>query len=247
MAEHLKLAKSGGEPVTPPDFILTDTARTIHRALRMVRQLSGFRIGLVCGNAGIGKTTALEAFWKEDEAVWMMTAAGGEDEAKAVAEDLCGRLGVYGWENMTLTARRKAILRSLSQVEMLIIDEAQHLKLTAIEWVRSLCEEAGCNLVLAGDAKLYMMATCNKQIESRAVLPLLLHEVFPADVQGIAAAHGLDRDGITRELEAVAFQSGGVRHVRNVIELGTAFANGAPVSLEHIRAARGQLGLQGVK
>lgn len=244
MTEHLKLAKSDGAPEAPPSFIMTQTAREIHRSLRMMQRMSGFRIGLICGNAGIGKTTALEAFLSEEPLACMVTAAGGEDDPKSLAEDLCGRFGVYGWENMSLTARRKALVRTLTQFKILIMDEAQHYKLTALEWLRSLCEEACCDLVLAGDAKLYMVATCNAQIESRAVLPRLFSEVFPADVQAIAAAHSLDRDGIRRDLEGVAFKRGGIRHVRNVIELATAFANGGLVTRDHIFSAISQLGLK---
>ena len=222
---------------------MTQTAREIHRSLRMMQRMSGFRTGLICGNAGIGKTIALRAFQQEELHVGMVTAAGGEDDPKAMAEDLCGRFNIWGWKNMSLTARRKALVEKPYDVAILIVDEAQHFKLTALEWLRRLCEKAGCDLVLAGDEKLYMVAISNAQIGNLAVLPRLFNEVFPTDVQAIAAAHGLDRDGIRRDLEGVAFMRGGIRHMCNVIELATAFSNGGLVTRDHILSAIAQPGL----
>lgn len=244
MAEHLRLAKRDGEPDAPPDFVLTDTALKIHRSLRMLSQLSGFRIGLICGTAGVGKTSALVAWQDIDPAASMVTAAGGEGDPKALSEDLCIRFRVEGWGNMSLTSRRMALLDYLASGSLLILDEAQHYALAAIEWVRCLCEEAGCNLVLAGDARLYAVAIGNAQIESRAVLPRLFKGVSAEDVRIIAKAHGLDRDGIPRELEQVTAQ-GGLRKVRNVTELARAFAAGGAVSGCHVRAAIDELGLKG--
>jgi hypothetical protein len=225
---------------------MTETARDIIRSLKMMERLSGFRIGLVCGPPGIGKTVTLEFYVDEEPLAYMVVGAGGEADEKTLSEDLCRRWGVYDFENKSLNWRRHKLVSYARNIKVLIIDEAQHYNLSALEWIRAVCEEAGCNLVFAGDAKLYSVAVCNPQIKSRAVLPRLFTTTSPGDVPAVCKAHGLDRDGIPKELERVSM-IGGLREVRNVIELATIFAEGKTVQADHIRAAIAQLELVGGK
>lgn len=193
-------------------------------------------------------TATLEFYEDEEPLAYMVVGAGGEADEKTLSEDLCRRFGVFEFEfeNKSLNWRRHALVGCFRNIKVLIIDEAQHYNLSALEWIRAVCEEAGCNLVFAGDTKLYSVAVCNPQIKSRAVLPRLFTSTSSGDVPAFCKAHGLDRDGIPKELEKVSM-IGGLREVRNVIELATIFAEGKPVQADHIRAAMAQLELAGTK
>lgn len=246
MAEVVRLANSEAEPVSPPAFVMTETARNIYRSLKMMERLSGFRIAVVCGPPGCGKTVTVETYESEEPLAYLVTGAGGEADEKALSEDLCRRWGVFEFENKSLNWRRHTLVSCLRNMKALILDEAQHYSLSALEWIRAVCEEAGCNLVFVGDAKLYSIVMCNPQIKSRAVLPLLFTGTSPGDVSAVCKVHGLDRDGIPKELERVAL-IGGLREVRNVIELATVFAEGKSVQFDHVKAAIAQLELFGGK
>ncbi|MFN3721888.1 MAG: AAA family ATPase [Paracoccaceae bacterium] len=246
MAEVVRLANSEADPVSPPAFVMTETARNIYRSLKMMERLSGFRIGLICGPPGIGKTVTIEVYVSEEPLAYLVTGAGGEADEKTLSEDLCRRWGAFEFENKSLNWRRHKLVSYARNIKVLILDEAQHYSLSALEWIRAVCEEAGCNLVFVGDAKLFSVAICNPQIKSRAVLPRLFTSTSAGDVPAVCKAHGLDRDGIPKELERVSM-IGGLREVRNVIELATIFAEGKLVQGDEIRAAMAQLELAGGK
>lgn len=248
MAEVVRLANSEAEPtqLPAPAFVMTETARDIHRSLKMIERLSGFRMGLICGVAGVGKTLALEAYQDEEPLAYKVDAAGGEADEKLLSEDLCRRFGVFGFENQSLNWRRHTLVSYVINIKVLILDEAQHYSLSALEWIRAVCEEAGCNLVFAGDAKLYAVAVCNPQIKSRAILPRLFTSTRAEDVLAVCKAFALDHGGIPKELQRVAI-SGGLREVRNVIEAATIYAEGKQPQIDHIRAAISNLELTGAK
>lgn len=246
MAEVVTLAKSDGVPGLPPDFVMTETAREIHRSLDHMRNMTGFRMALICGAAGIGKSLAILDYMKGKARCEFFNGAAEESNAMALAENLCFHLGLTNWQNASLLTRRTILVPALARYDFIVIDEAQNYTLKALSWLRIVCAEAGCDLVLSGGHQLYAVAMADDQIESRTVRPRLFPASKPGDVQAFAASHGLNRDGIPKELELVAMR-GGLRRVRNVIEVATLFAGGAPVTLDHIRAAIADLGLSGGK
>lgn len=160
--------------------------------------------------------------------------------------NLCFHLGLTNWQNASLLTRRTILVPALARYDFIVIDEAQNYTLKALNWLRIVCAEAGCDLVLAGGHQLYAVAMADDQIESRTVRPRLFPASKPGDVQALAGLFGLNRDGIPKELELVAMR-GGLRRVRNVVEVATLFAGEGRVTLDHVRAAIADLGLTGGK
>ena len=236
MAEVVTLAKSGGVTGTAADFVMTETAREIHRSLQHMQNMAGFRMALICGAAGIGKSEAILEYMKGKSRCEFFNGAAEESNAMALAENLCFHLGLINWQNASLLTRRTILVPALARYDFIVIDEAQNYTLKALSWLRIVCAEAGCDLVLAGGHQLYAVAMADDQIESRTVRPLLILASKPADVQAFAGLYGLNRDGIPKELELVAMR-GGLRKVRNVVEGASLFAGDGRVTLDHIRAA----------
>lgn len=246
MAEVLTLAKCDEVPGLPPDFVMTDTAREIHRALDQMRQSDKFAMALICGAAGVGKSLAILAYMEGHSRCEYFNGAAGETDPMALAENLCFRLGLHGWQNASLAMRRAILSKGLSSFDFIVVDEAQNYSLKALSWLRIACAEGGCDLVLAGSHQLYAVAMRDDQIDSRTELPCLISANKPGDVHALAASYGLNRDGIPKALESVA-DRGGLRLTRKVMNVAKSFAGGDRVSLQHVLAAMAARGISGGK
>jgi len=111
-------------------------------------------VALVSGDAGAGKTTALRHYYENNNGVILVTANACTTSATAV-------LGLISRELGRQPPGRKATLMS-SLVDLLrdsnrlvIIDEADHLTLDALQAVRNLNDLAGIGIVLSGNDKIY--------------------------------------------------------------------------------------------
>lgn len=111
-------------------------------------------ITLVFGDAGAGKTTALEHYKKSNAGVVMVTANSCTASATAILNLICQQTG------KSITGRKDILMNALVNYfrgtnRLIIIDEADHLTLTALQAVRNLNDNAGVGIVLAGNSKIY--------------------------------------------------------------------------------------------
>lgn len=111
-------------------------------------------IALVCGDAGAGKTTALARYAGEHPGVIMVTANACTSSAASILQMVGRKAG------RTLAGKKEAMMASLVDYfrntgRLLIIDEADHLTLAALQAVRNLNDEAGIGIVFSGNTKIY--------------------------------------------------------------------------------------------
>lgn len=132
-------------------------------------------ITLVCGDAGAGKTTALEYYQRNNIGVVMITANSCTSSATAILNMLNHKTG------KGITGRKDVLMSALVSYfkgtgRLIIIDEADHLTLSALQAIRNLNDEAAVGIVLSGNNKIYnQMLTGSKssdlqQLKTRIIV-----------------------------------------------------------------------------
>lgn len=111
-------------------------------------------IALIAGDAGAGKTTALTYYEKHNTGVVMVTANSCTTSATAILKLIAEHTGKQ------TDYRRSALMNGLvTQLKgsnrLIIIDEADHLTLQALQAVRNLNDEANVGIILSGNDKIY--------------------------------------------------------------------------------------------
>ncbi len=111
-------------------------------------------ITLVFGDAGAGKTTALEYYRDTNAGVVMITANSCTASASAILKLISQKIG------KTITGKKDALMNELvnhfrGTNRLIIIDEADHLTIAALQAVRNLNDEAKIGIVLSGNSKIY--------------------------------------------------------------------------------------------
>ena len=132
-------------------------------------------IALVAGDAGAGKTTALEHYRDSNVGVTMVTVNTCTTSATSVLKLIADKIG------RATDGRRSAVMQELiSQLSgsnrLIIIDEADRLSLQALQAIRDLNDQAHVGIILSGNDKIYkQMLTGQKgrefdQIRTRIIV-----------------------------------------------------------------------------
>jgi DNA transposition AAA+ family ATPase len=148
-------------------------------------------ITLISGESGAGKTTALKRYADNNAGVIFVTANASATRVTSVLSAIASELGVNTAYNGD--ALMKAIVERLAGTKRLIIvDEADHLTLAALQAVRNLNDCAGVGIVLAGNDKIHrQMLTSSKgyefdQIRKRIMVrKQITNDYTPDDIKAI--------------------------------------------------------------
>ena len=202
-------------------------------------------IALVSGDAGAGKTTALEHYTKNNTGVIMVTADSCTTSATAILRVIAEKVGKQ-------TNYRKSVLMQelISQLDetnrLIIIDEADHLTLQALQAVRNLNDRAKVGIVLSGNDKIYrQMLTGQKgqefdQIRTRiSVRKRVVNDYTTEEILNIFPA--LDERSLAFILEVAMNES--LRTAKKLYEIALEYAGtiGETLNVKHLKRTREQL------
>lgn len=231
-----------------PAYVPTPSAERVIGALRYA-QIAG-DIAVVYGGAGLGKTSAIRRYATLAPNVFVATMDPASANVVTALEEIAEAVGV-GDAHGGAAKLRRAIVRKLNGTHgLLIIDEAQHLSVAALDQVRSIHDATGVGLALVGNEQVYARMTGGNRaayldrLFSRIGKKVRLVRATAEDSAKLIEAWGV-RDRESRQhLVEIAAKPGGLRALTKVLRLGTmyAVAQDRPLGLEHVRTAWAELG-----
>lgn len=150
--EFLKHADQAGEVVKKPDFVRTSITDEITMTIGYCHIQK--EMGIIYGDAGIGKTMAINRYEEEHGEVVVLRMAKAYAKPSSFLKVLAHKLRIT--EGKRQDEMYMEIVDKLCGSEkVLIIDEAQHLPYTTLEFVRNIHDDAGVGVVLVGNHEIY--------------------------------------------------------------------------------------------
>jgi DNA transposition AAA+ family ATPase len=229
-----------------PDFVSTPTAERVLVALQYAQMAAD--ITVIYGGAGLGKTSAIRHYATVSPQVWVATMTPASASVVTCLEEICEQIGIaYSGGASRL---HRAILKKISGTGgLLVIDEAQHLSVAALDQLRSIHDATGIGLALVGNESVFtrmsggQRAAYLDRLFSRIGKRVSLNGASKQDVRAIAGAWGMG-DDCRKALEGIAALPGALRGVTKAIRLATATASaaGRPVCCDDVRSAWRELG-----
>lgn len=134
-----------------PEFVETGISRQVTNAIRY-SHLQG-KISVVYGDAGIGKTVAFRNYLAKNTLAIGVTISPTYASITGVNELIADQLGVRERVARKQTAEIINKLRGSGRV--LIIDEAQHLTVRALNHLRCISDESGVGICMIGNDEVY--------------------------------------------------------------------------------------------
>lgn len=238
---------------TKPSFVMTPTARAIISALETARTVP--TIAIIYGPAGIGKTEAALFHWRNAEhlgqsSIYYCMCSKSRRNVVGSLESVAEAINAYG------TAYRAkqledAIKARLREGDLLIIDEAQHLRPDALDALSFLNDACGVGIAYMGNEKVYRdihdpgKAGKFAQLDSRFGKRLHLMAPSEADIDALLEAWKIQ--GIQERKFAINMgtRDGGIRSLSRVLDIAWAIArNGeaSRITIDHLCAAAEETG-----
>lgn len=225
-------------------FIETPSAERITSTLAYA-QASG---DMVCiyGGPGVGKTTAIRHYAAQYDHVWVVTMDPATSAVVAALEELAEAVGIQEAHSGARRLSRAIRAQVRDRRGLIIVDEAQHLSMAAIEQLRSIHDATGCGLALCGNEQMYGRLTGGSrnasfaQVFSRLGMRLYLGRPESSDVAAMAARHRCRDAKAVALLERVAGRPGALRTVHKILRLAS--ATPGAVDYDRVRTASDNLG-----
>ena len=232
-----------------PEYVETQTSERVVAALRYA-QIAG-DIAIVYGGAGLGKTSAICRYVRTAPNVWHATMKPSTASVVTCLEEIADAVGasVTGGGGAARTAR--AICKRVRETGgLIVIDEAQHLSVAALDEVRSLHDETGIGIALVGNESVYARMTGGNRaayldrLFSRIGKKVALRKATAGDISAILDAWNIGGSDCRQQLVEIASKPGALRGLTKVLRLASMFAAAQNRTLccEDVKTAWRELG-----
>ena len=134
-----------------PSYVQTSVSKAVENAIKY-SHVRG-KISVAYGDAGIGKTQACRHYLEQNSLAIGITISPTYASITGVNELLADALGVRERVARKITA--EIINRLKGSGRVIVIDEAQHLTVRALNHIRCLADEAGIGVCLVGNEEVY--------------------------------------------------------------------------------------------
>ena len=235
-------------------FVLTPTAEAVISHLDYCQRYG--ELGLIVGNPGVGKTSAINHYARSNEHVTVVEMPHLPNRAfgpalDAVCEGLSYKLYSRDYTCERATSLRKFLDRFWDGLDkhrpLIVIDEAQNLPKNMIDNLRSCWDSAQIGMVLNGNSDLRRRFQRFKYsslapFDSRAGMRLDLVEPNLGDVSAICHARAVQGAREATYLHQYA-KTGGLRRIAKIIDAAERHYPGESIRLPHLESAVLFLGL----
>jgi hypothetical protein len=223
-----------------PAWVHTPTAERVLAALGYA-QMAG-DIVLIYGAAGVGKTTAAHEYRRRYPSVWVATMSPATAGVSTALEEVCLAVGFRDLPQGAARMSRALVARIADTSGLLIVDEAQHLTVGALDALRALHDATGVGLALMGNEHVYARMTGGyraaylDRLYSRIGKRVRLGRATREDIERIAEAFGV-HNGACRPLTEIGSRPGALRLVVKTLRLASMMATGSGIEATHVAAA----------
>lgn len=232
-------------PERPPYFV----SPTSYAITQYLHQAQRGRIALIALGAGLGKTETAKQFCKVNGNVFRAVMAPSSSGLMPMQLKVLRALG----EKDAMGAPLKLSQMICDKVRdrtnpLIIIDEAQHLSIKALEEIRSWHDETGVGIALMGNEVVQQQldgvtrAATFAQMFSRISPRLVRSRAIKGDAEALAAAWNITDESIIDFVREMVFKPGALRGATFALELGHILASSqkSPLLLRHVENAWAQ-------
>ena len=231
----------GENTMIRPPAAQTNCMREVYFAAHYAQSCGD--ISLIYGEAGLGKTFSLRQYARENNVIYI-ELRDCDKSTKGVCERILEAIGKSRRGNDR--ALVNIIIDHLREhPKLIIIDEAQHLLLKAIENLRAINDATETGMVLCGNPTVYDQMHGRgqahfAQLYSRIGIRRCIVSPEMEDIQAIFAPYDLNGDCL-RFLHSLGLQWGGIRNCIKIFNMAQEMAQkyGEPLSVGHLETAHG--------
>lgn len=203
---------------TAPGYAETSLSRLMEASIAYAH-VQGLQT-VIYGDAGVGKTTAANAYTEREKLATYIYARPDCASYTGVMSLVADAFGIR--DRITRNITNEFIKRMKGSGRVLIVDEAQHLTVRALNHLRCISDESGVGIALVGNeevysklrgsgkadfAQLFSRVGMRKQVQTR--------DIKMEDIRSIFGRYELD-EGVMKLLGGVANTPYGLRGAVNV-------------------------------
>ena len=248
VADYLQRKQRGDMP-TAPDFIMTPTAKRISGALDYAR--SAGDIVLVYGGPGVGKTSTIIHYQRTHPNVWHLQISPATSSVMSLLEEIASAVGIVGYVRNRAALQREIVKRMAGTRGLLVIDEAQHLGVVALEQLRYFTDSLDIGMVLCGNVFVASQFTAGSKgayldrLSSRVGMRVHIKSSLQPDIDAIIDAWGFTDEKCRAHARDIGKKPGALRSLNKCFSLATNYANarGKAMCCSDLNRAAKELGL----
>tara|TARA_B100000678_G_scaffold280628_1_gene277528 strand:+ start:5488 stop:6450 length:963 start_codon:yes stop_codon:yes gene_type:complete len=230
-----------------PEWVETPTSNLIWQHLSFAHHLKDMT--MISGGPGLGKTITINRYAGRYPQVEVVTMSSATKSAQNAIMTVAKTLGCSETRRDIVSLTNQVTDKLRNTDSMLIVDEAQFLSDDGIEILRSIHDDTGTPLVLAGNEQLYKrfaqvgVDSLHAQVRSR--IGLWLRQLHPteADVKAILKAWEIDDPRVFELLKLMAMKPGALRAVTKCLRLASLLSEDSNITPAALRAAYSRLSL----
>lgn len=212
-----------------PGYFETETSKEIEDILSLAH--TG-RIAVAGTAPGTGKSVTVEEYRHKVPYVYVATMMPSSKRLVQMIRQVLDALGMKTSRIMASDGSTEVIKRLRNKRALLVIDEANHLSIDAIDEIRGWHDATGCGIALLGNEELVREIDSGKnrtqlaRLNSRIAWKFERDAPTEEDVKIFCNAWQIEDPAMRKFLRGIAItqDSGGLRECRQLIEIASLFA-----------------------